>query len=52
MKSRYFPDVSEENLKLIRDPFHTDVSSDNDASQEEFIELVNESSAFDLHVHM
>ncbi|KAK3893148.1 hypothetical protein Pcinc_003018 [Petrolisthes cinctipes] len=45
---RYFPDVSEVNLKLIRDPFHTDVASVNDAIQEEFIDFVNDSSACDI----
>lgn len=45
---RYFPDVSEETLKLIRDPFHTDVGSVNDEIQEEFINFVNDSSASDL----
>lgn len=34
---RHFPDVSAGILKLIRDPFHTDVSSVNDEVLEEFI---------------
>ena len=45
---RYFPDVAEGILNLIRDPFHTDVASVNDEIQEEFIDLVNDSSASDL----
>ena len=46
---RYFPDVTEGNLKLIRDPFNTDVSSVNDEIQEEFIDMVNDSSAHDIY---
>ena len=46
--TRYFPDMSDVNVKLIRDPFHTDVASVNDAIQEEFIDFVNDSSACDL----
>ena len=45
---RYFPDVAEGILNLIRDPFHTDVASVNDEIQEELIDLVNDSSASDL----
>ena len=42
---RYFPDVAEGILNLIRDPFHTYVASVNDEIQEEFIDIVNDSSA-------
>lgn len=44
---RYFPDMYEVDLKLIRNPFHTDIASVNDNIQEEFIDLVNDSSARD-----
>ena len=36
---RYFPDVSEGNLKLIRDPIHSDVASVNDAFRKNLLNL-------------
>lgn len=43
---KYFPDISEMNLKLIRNPFTTEVESVDDMLQEEVIDLVNDICAY------
>lgn len=43
---KYFPDLSEMDLKLIRNPFTTDVESVDDMLQEEVIDLVNDICAY------
>ncbi|KAI6659533.1 Protein ZBED8-like [Oopsacas minuta] len=43
----YFPDLSDLDMKMIRNPFRCDVSSIPDRVQEEFVELVNDSIARD-----
>ena len=47
---RYFPEVSEEQEALVRNPFFNelDVSSIPDEIQDEFLDLRNDSSARDL----
>ena len=41
----YFPELSEVELELIRNPFIVSVQSLSDSIQEEFLELVNDSVA-------
>ena len=43
----YFPDLSEMNVTLIRNPFIVEVRSLPDEVQEEFVEFVNDSTAKD-----
>jgi hypothetical protein len=43
----YFPDLSELDAKLIRNPFMVEVRSLPEALQEQFIDLVNDSTAQD-----
>ena len=43
----YFPDLSEMNVTLIRNPFIVEVRSIPDEVQEEFVEFVNDSTAKD-----
>ncbi|XP_076056323.1 zinc finger BED domain-containing protein 5-like [Oratosquilla oratoria] len=47
---RYFPELSQEQEALVRNPFSTelDVSSIPDEIQDEFLDLRNDSSAHDL----
>ena len=41
----YFPDLSDSDMKMIRNPFILDVTSIPDILQEEFVELINDSNA-------
>ena len=43
----YFPDLSDSDMKMIRNPFIFDVTSIPDILQEEFVELINDSNARD-----
>ena len=43
----YFPDLSDSDMKMIRNPFILDVTSIPDILQEEFVELINDSNARD-----
>ncbi|XP_068238447.1 zinc finger BED domain-containing protein 5-like [Palaemon carinicauda] len=45
---RYFPELSQEQEALVRNPFCTDVSSIPDEIQDEYLDLRNDSSARDL----
>ena len=50
--SRYFPEIAKSQFALVRNPFQAKmddcVPHNNDAAQEEFIKLINDSGAKDL----
>ena len=50
----YFEDVNDRDFKFVRNPFKVDFNSIPEAEQEEFIELINDSSAKELfaEVHL
>jgi zinc finger BED domain-containing protein 5/7/8/9 len=50
--SLYFSDVNSTDLHMIRNPFATCVQSIPEHCQEEFIDLVNDSTAKDLFQHV
>ena len=47
---RYFPELSEQETAVVRNPFHASLNVANvpDEVQDEFIELRNDSTAHDL----
>ena len=44
---KYFPDMSDLDLKLARNPFTVDVKTHPDSLQEQFIDFINDSTARD-----